>query len=48
MASQPDVDLAPYRLKSISDPIVERYIEFLDSTGRRLITVIEFLSPTNK
>jgi len=48
VALQRDVDLAPYRLKSISDPIVERYIEIIESTGGRLVTVIEFLSPTNK
>src|SRR3974390_1168481 len=32
-----------------SEPIVQRFIEITDlSTGGRVITVIEFVSPTNK
>lgn len=42
------VDLAPYRLVAVMEPITERFIEILDSTGERLITVVEFVSPTNK
>jgi hypothetical protein len=42
------VALAPYRLTTIIDPIVERFIEVREATGERLITVIEFVSPTNK
>jgi len=40
--------LAPYRLVAISEAATERFIEILDSTGQRLITVIEFVSPSNK
>lgn len=40
--------LAPYRLVAILEPITERFIEIIDSTGQRLVTVIEFVSPTNK
>src|SRR5215212_5168647 len=43
-----DVALAPFRLVALIEPITERYIEILEATGERLITVIEFLSPTNK
>jgi hypothetical protein len=40
--------LAPYRLSGLVEPMTERFIEIFDVTGRRLITVIEFVSPTNK
>ena len=40
--------LAPYRLVALVEPITERFIEIIDTTGERLITVIEFVSPTNK
>ena len=40
--------LAPYRLVALVEPITERFIEIIDMTGERLITVIEFASPTNK
>ena len=42
------VGLAPYRLVAMLEPITERFIEIVDPTGRRLITVIEFISPANK
>lgn len=43
------VALAPYRLVLLDDPIVERYIEIIDVRGgERVVTVIEFVSPTNK
>lgn len=40
--------LAPYRLVALVEPITERFIEIVEATGERLVTVIEFLSPTNK
>ena len=43
-----DVAVAPpYRLVTIIEPVTERFIEIVDSTGERLVTVIEFVSPTN-
>jgi hypothetical protein len=40
---------AAVRLKEISEPITERFIEIVDqSTGGRVITAIEFVSPSNK
>lgn len=39
----------PVHLTEISEPITERSIEILDlKTGGRVLTVIEFVSPTNK
>jgi hypothetical protein len=38
---------APYKLVTELDPIIERFIRVIDEAGR-LITVIEFISPTNK
>jgi len=38
---------APYKLVLETDPITERFIRVIDESGQ-LITVIEFLSPTNK
>lgn len=38
---------APFKLVLETDPITERFIRILDSGGE-LITVIEFISPTNK
>src|SRR5258708_743513 len=46
----PDVRVfspGPYRLVVELDPIIERFIRVLDEAGE-LITVIEFISPTNK
>ena len=37
----------PYKLVVELDPIIERYIRVLDDAGK-LITVVEFISPTNK
>jgi hypothetical protein len=42
------VELAPYRLVALSEPATERFIEILDADGERLVTVVEFVSPTNK
>jgi hypothetical protein len=38
----------PYRLEALIEPITERFIQIIEVTGERLITVIEFLNPTNK
>ena len=38
---------APYKLVVELDPIIERYIRIIDDAGQ-LITVVEFISPTNK
>jgi hypothetical protein len=39
---------APYRLVVQMDPITERSVRIVEAGTERLITVIEFLSPTNK
>lgn len=41
-------ELAPYRLIALVEPITERFIEIIDTGGERLVTIIEFVSPTNK
>jgi hypothetical protein len=41
------IALAPYRLVAV-EPITERFIEIIDTNGERLVTVVEFVSPTNK
>jgi hypothetical protein len=41
-------ELAPYRLVALIEPATERFIEILDADGERLVTVVEFVSPTNK
>lgn len=38
---------APYKLVVELDPIIERFVRILDDAGQ-LITVVEFISPTNK
>lgn len=38
---------APYKIVVDLDPIIERFIRVLDQDGQ-LITVVEFVSPTNK
>lgn len=38
---------APFKLVVELDPVIERFIRILDESGR-LVTVIEFFSPTNK
>ena len=41
--------IAPYRLALLDEQPTERFIEILDTRGgERLVTVIEFLSPSNK
>jgi len=40
--------LLPYRLVSEIDPIIERFVTITDTRNKRLVTVIEFVSPTNK
>lgn len=45
---QPSLTIdAPYKLVLEVDPLVERFIRIIDDSGR-LVTVVEFLSPTNK
>jgi len=39
---------APYRLVAQVDPITERSVQITEAGTERLITVIEFVSPTNK
>jgi len=38
---------APFKLVVALDPVIERFIRILDQSGR-LITVVEFISPSNK
>jgi hypothetical protein len=38
---------APFKLVLELDPIIERYVRIVDEAGQ-LITVVEFISPTNK
>ncbi|HWE02919.1 MAG TPA: DUF4058 family protein [Tepidisphaeraceae bacterium] len=48
-ATSGGVALAPFRLAALAEPAVERFIEIIDvSGGERIVTVIEFISPTNK
>ena len=43
------VVVAPFRLSvARADPIIERLIHVIEAGSERLVTVIEFLSPTNK
>lgn len=39
---------APYRLLAQVEPMIERFIRIIEAGTERLITVIEFVSPTNK
>jgi hypothetical protein len=39
---------APFRLVALVEPFTERFIEISESSGEKLITVIEFVSPSNK
>ncbi len=39
---------APYRLLAVIEPITERFIEIIEADNEKLVTVIEFVSPTNK
>jgi hypothetical protein len=49
VAAPPGVAVdAPLRLLVQVEPIVERFIKVIDAGTERLITVIEFVSPTNK
>ena len=41
-------ELAPYHLVALVEPITERFVEIIDTNGERLVTVIEFVSPTKK
>ena len=38
----------PYRLLAQDEPVVERFIKVIEAGTERLVTVIEFVSPTNK
>jgi hypothetical protein len=40
--------VVPLRLVAQAEPITERFIRVLDAKTERLVTVIEFVSPTNK
>jgi hypothetical protein len=42
------VALAPLRLRLLRERATERFIKIIETSGDRLITVIEFLSPSNK
>jgi len=44
----PAAMLAPIRLVAVVDPIKEKFIKIVEAGTERLITVLEFLSPTNK
>lgn len=35
-------------IESDAEPLIERFIEIVETTGERLVTVIEIISPTNK
>jgi hypothetical protein len=39
---------APFRLIAQVEPIIERFIRIIEARTERLITVIDFVSPTNK
>jgi hypothetical protein len=39
---------APYRLLAQVEPMIERFIRIIEAGTERLVTVIEFVSPTNK
>ena len=47
-AAAHDPQAAPVRLIVQVEPITERFIRVIDTGTERLITVIEFISPTNK
>lgn len=40
--------VAPFRLLAQVEPIIERFIKVIEAGTERLVTVIEFVSPTNK
>jgi hypothetical protein len=43
------ISLAPYRLELLDEAPTERFVEIIDvRNGERLISVLEFISPTNK
>jgi hypothetical protein len=50
VAAQTDVELAePVIVRFRDEPVTERFVEIRDaSSGNRVVTVIEFISPTNK
>ena len=39
---------APFKLVLSDEPVTERFVRVLTAAGERLVTVIEFVSPTNK
>jgi hypothetical protein len=47
-APSPGAAIAPYCLSAVVEPITERFIRIVEAGTERLITVIEFVSPTNK
>lgn len=40
--------LPSFKLVAISEPITERFVEIRSGRGQKLVTVIEFISPSNK
>ena len=40
--------MAPFKLVIDSEPATERYLKILNAEDERLITVVEFISPSNK
>jgi len=42
------VAVAPFKLVLDTEPAVERFVRILTVEGERLVTIIEFVSPTNK
>ena len=40
--------VAPFKLVLAGEPVAERFVRILGDRGERLVTVIEFVSPTNK
>jgi hypothetical protein len=40
--------LATFKLVALAEPLMERFVEIITGAGRKLVTVIEFISPTNK
>ncbi len=47
-AAGPATVTAPFKLMLESEPAVERFVTILNAADERLVTVVEFVSPTNK
>ena len=48
VGSQGGRQLAQYRLVAAEEPVTERSVEIRESNSGKLITIIEFISPSNK